>query len=181
MSEPRKSTYDEAVYQTVTSDTAGYLDWETKITREVMKFDERGAVVGFTPYVMTNKNGSCLYEYPKGSGNVFYGNGQPYGRVEFNGKIREFTAGVEHKAYTQPSVKDPRDLVLHKRETQIAALTKQLNSYERGAATSEASQKVATLEAKALLAEQGKKTDQDRIAELELKLEVAEEASKGKK
>lgn len=74
-------------------------------------FDGRGRLKGKNPYRAHIQNGIVYYERPVGSGNLFYENNEPAGRVEFleakdvRGKIikkKSFDHEAAHKDYTAP-------------------------------------------------------------------------------
>lgn len=71
-------------------------------------FDKRGRLTGKNPYRLHVRNGERLFERPVGSGNLWYENGDPAGRVEVTisadarTQTKKFHIGAEHKAYTAP-------------------------------------------------------------------------------
>ena len=81
---------------------------ESKFNLKTHKFDGRGRLVGKSPYRMHVVSGEALFERPVNSGNLFYENGDPAGRVEYTkgpkGQItgKTFKRNEAHKAYVPP-------------------------------------------------------------------------------
>lgn len=77
-------------------------------------FDGRGRLKGHNPYRLHIDRGTSLFERPVNSGNVFYENNEPAGRVDYTrdeqGRIlsKKFDAKAVHKAYVAPLSNDQK-------------------------------------------------------------------------
>lgn len=66
------------------------------------QFDGRGKLASKNPYRLHIKDGSQYYERPVDSGNLWYENNQPAGRVEVKGGVKLFDTSAPHKLYQAP-------------------------------------------------------------------------------
>lgn len=95
--------------------------------------DARGRVRGSNLYRMYVRDGTQVFERPVNSGNLFYENNQPAGRVEIErnpaGKItkKTFDFEAEHKAYRTPANKqEEMEMKLMESDARAAAAEKEL-------------------------------------------------------
>lgn len=81
---------------------------ETKFDIRTHRFDHRGRLKSRNLHRVHVQNGTVLYERPVNSGNLFYENNQPAGRVEVvldeRGKIKskKFDHSAMHKEFVAP-------------------------------------------------------------------------------
>ncbi len=81
---------------------------QTKFDFQTHKFDANGNLVATDHYRLHNANGTSYYERPKFSGNLWFENNQPAGRIEYKieGKktVKHLLIGEEypHLAYVKP-------------------------------------------------------------------------------
>lgn len=66
-------------------------------------------VVKVNPYRLIKFKGADYYEWPKGSGNLWWANREPAGRLNANG---EPVMGVEHETYV-PAIPEEEKLSMH--------------------------------------------------------------------
>lgn len=127
---------------------AGGFDLRTLIPVEG---GERGEKT-LRPYTIYLENGEKLYEQPMASGNLFYPNGDPAGRVTHEGKKNIFDKTAEHKDYVSEEQEQLHALdQLKKSKEQNEALAKELAAIkaEKAALTEQAEEKTEKAEAKA--------------------------------
>lgn len=82
---------------------------EPKFNLQTHFFNSRGQLTKTNPYRLFVNAGVKLFERPKNSGNIFYENGEPAGRVEFvkdaKGRTtREINHDAAHIEYRAPLV-----------------------------------------------------------------------------
>ncbi len=80
---------------------------ETKFNLRTHVWDARGRLKSRNNYRLHVENGAQYFERPVNSGNLFYENNEPAGRVEFikdeKGRShKKFDFDAEHRAYTAP-------------------------------------------------------------------------------
>lgn len=104
-----------------------------KFDLQVHRWDSQGNLVGKNPYRTFITDGKITYERPVNSGNLWFENNKPAGRVEIvfgeNGKIssKEFKFGAPHKEYTEPlSGSDKVNYELEQTRAKNAALEAEL-------------------------------------------------------
>lgn len=77
-------------------------------------FDRRGRLISKDPYRLHINDGVKLFERPVGSGNLFYENNEPAGRVEIElsadglKQTKKFNLSASHKAYVAPLTDDQK-------------------------------------------------------------------------
>lgn len=78
--------------------------------RTLVRDERSGEILKNEPYTLHNEGGIEYFESPKGSGNLFYRNGEPAGRIEFPKVDKqgrrvgkgEIKLGEEHKEFEKP-------------------------------------------------------------------------------
>lgn len=89
---------------------------------------DTGRVVNINPYKLIVSKGERFFEWPKGSGNLWYENREPAGRMEQGLIIK----GAEHKAWTPPETADQKlAREMASKDQQIEALQREINEIKR--------------------------------------------------
>ena len=91
-----------------------YVPDPNKFDLRTHVWDSQGMLVEKNTYRLHNKDGVNYFERPVNSGNLWYENNQPAGRVEYefgkDGKIssKKLDIGADHKEFTAPLTGDEK-------------------------------------------------------------------------
>lgn len=122
------------------ADRGGRIQSSEDIKSDPNKFDLRthywdatGKLTKKDLYTCYVRNGISCYERPLNSGNLWYDNNQPAGRIELGkdpaGKtIKIFNHEAEHIAYVAPSSASELEVALHAERAKAAELEAELAS-----------------------------------------------------